>query len=65
MFTVYAKDFMYGTVFEKNVSVERVNALFVNWSIGMDIKVENTIIENKGIETISIRETNRSGLVME
>ena len=60
MFTVFAKDFIHGTVVEKNVSVEKVIQLFLDWNVGKDIVVKNFTIENKSIETISIKETERS-----
>jgi len=59
MFTVFAKDFIHGTVVEKNVSVEKVIQLFLDWNAGKDIVVKNFTIENKSIETISIKETGR------
>ena len=60
MFTVFAKDFIHGTVVEKNVSVEKVIQLFLDWNVGKDIVVKNFTIENKSIETISIKETGRN-----
>jgi len=60
MFTVFAKDFIHGTVVEKNVSVEKVIQLFLDWNVGKDIVVKNFTIENKSIETISIKETERN-----
>ena len=60
MFTVFAKDFIHGTVVEKNVSVEKVIQLFLDWNVGKDIVVKNFTIENKSVETISIKETGRN-----
>ena len=60
MFTVFAKDFIHGTVVEKNVSVEKVIQLFLDWNVGKDIVVKNFTIENKSIEKISIKETGRN-----
>lgn len=57
MFTVWAKDFMAGTVVQRNLSVVEVNQLFLNWCDGKDIVVNNIIIPNKNIETISVKET--------
>jgi hypothetical protein len=60
MFTVFVKDFILGTVSEKNVSVEQIVKLFFDWNDGKDIMVKGISIKNKDIETISVKETGRN-----
>ena len=57
MFSVFAKDFMYGTVVQHNMNIEEIVQLFLDWNDGKDIAVKNIIIKNINIETISVKET--------
>jgi len=58
MFSVFAKDFIHGTVVQHNMTVEEVLQLFLDWNDGKDIIVKNFIIRNVSIETISVKETD-------
>ena len=59
MFSVFAKDFIHGTVVQHNMAVEEVVQLLLDWNDGKDIIVKNMTIKNVSIETISIKETGR------
>jgi len=59
MFSVFAKDFMYGTVVQHNMTVDGVIQLLLDWNYGKDIIVKNMVIKNVSIETISVKETGR------
>jgi len=59
LFSVFAKDFMYGTVVQHDMNIEEVIQLFLDWNDGKDIAVKNFIIRNVSIETISVKETGR------
>jgi len=60
MFSVFAKDFIHGTVVQHNMTVEEIVQLFTDWNDGKDIVVKNTVIKNISIETISVKETGRN-----
>lgn len=62
MFTVFVKDFIHGTVSEKNVPIERVIQLFLDWSNGKDIVVNNYNVANLSIESVRVEETGRNDL---
>jgi len=60
LFSVFAKDFIHGTVVQHNMTAEEVIQLFLDWNDGKDIVVKNTVIKNISIETISVKETGRN-----
>jgi len=57
MFSVFAKDFIHGTVVQHNMTVDEVVQLLLDWNTGKDIMVKNFVIKNVSIETISVKET--------
>jgi len=57
LFSVFAKDFIHGTVVQHNMTVDEIVQLFSDWNDGKDIIVKNIIIKNISIETISVKET--------
>lgn len=51
MFTVFAKHFVTGTVYE-DMTVEAVNEIMRKWDVGEDITVQGKNIPNCYIESI-------------